>query len=136
MNAHQEITFHLAKDEVLVYNMLCREMDVPNDEYRTGRKVECPLFHLAEINVGFCLAGASRVDVESEEHFEDVTDWADIGEGILRKCATAAREAGVVDDLEEMVDNDPRLHAEGGFTEEDRKVAEQFWRLYDASKRL
>lgn len=111
MNPNATVSFVLAKNEVDVYKTLCREAEVPPDRYVSGRKVECPLFHIIDLLIQFAEVGA---DMTGEHYagpdmYDGIREWLNLSEGIVDKAVTACVQEGVMDDLQALYEDDPRL---------------------------
>lgn len=103
----EEVTFHLARDEVAVYDRLCKYNDVDPERYRSGQEVTAPAFHWIEIASAYLYYGDTLIDYESK--VDDIVNWVEAAGDIVSKFEKKANQKGLEDTIEQMMQEDSRI---------------------------
>jgi len=112
MDPTDTVTFHLAEDEVKVYNILCREADEHPKKYRSSRKVECPLFHIVDLLIGFIRYGTRYSDTSRPDRMiDDAQAVIRTAHSLLEKAIDAPESRAKVEYLNMLFSEDPRAEA-------------------------
>lgn len=105
---YETTTVALAKDEVHIYRLACREFGVDPEARLSGRQLETSPFHQSQLCVMFSLLSAERRDGAHE----DLDDATAILADLIRKTSSKMKADGLGETLvefNELVEQDGNM---------------------------